>query len=373
MGKVNLPYVEGFRAKGRAYWYYRRDGQRIRLPGDPGSAEFTAVYERTHDSFERPATIGSARALPGSIAALVAAYKASAEFAQLGEKTRKDYARYLERFATDKGELPVGRMERRHVIAYRDKFSATPRTANYMVQVIRLVMEWGLDRGWLKVNPATRPKRLKTGDGHRPWEETEIDLFRDHWKPGTIERTAFEVALNTGQRGEDIAAMERAHMDAKGTIAVAQEKTDARVWVPQSKDLKRALDAWNAAQDRRMEALEKDGKPIRLAMRSMLLTTETGRAFKVDNFRHVMIAAYQAVKGLKVGLEAGGVTTHGLRYTAATILHELDCDWDTIAAITGHETVQMVRKYTEKKRKAKVAIARLDRARKNRGKRTNGE
>jgi integrase len=56
------------------------------------------------------------------------------------------------------------------------------------------------------------------------------------------------------------------------------------------------------------------------------------------------------------------VTNHGGRYTAATRLHELDCDWETIAAITGHETAAMVRKYTEKRRKARLAIARINRA-----------
>ncbi|WP_158303955.1 tyrosine-type recombinase/integrase [Paramagnetospirillum magneticum] len=111
---------------------------------------------------------------------------------------------------------------------------------------------------------------------------------------------------------------------------------------------------------------------VPLAMRRMMLTSETGRAFKVDHFRHVMIAAYQAVDGLTVGLEAGGVTTHGLRYTAATILHELGNDWETIAAITGHETVQMVRKYTDKKRRAKLAIASLNAARKGVGRGGHG-
>lgn len=60
---------------------------------------------------------------------------------------------------------------------------------------------------------------------------------------------------------------------------------------------------------------------------------------------------------------ADDVTNHGDRYTAATRLHELDCDWETIASITGHETAAMVRKYTEKRRKARLAISRLNRSR----------
>jgi hypothetical protein len=47
-------------------------------------------------------------------------------------------------------------------------------------------------------------------------------------------------------------------------------------------------------------------------------------------------------------------------------LYELGCEWPTIAAITGHETAEMARKYSEKKRRAKTAIARLDDARNGR-------
>ena len=63
---------------------------------------------------------------------------------------------------------------------------------------------------------------------------------------------------------------------------------------------------------------------------------------------------------------------HGLRYTAAAALHELGCDWETIGAITGHKTVEMVRKYTEKKRRAKLAISRLNKARSGRKENTDG-
>lgn len=363
MGKVNLPYVDKTRSKGRDYYYYRRNGHRIRLPGSPGTIEFAERYQEIDASFEAQPDAPTGQAAPGSIAALVTAYKASPEFGQLSDKAQIDYRRYLDRFAEDKGHLPAGRMERKHVITYRDKFKKTPRSANYMVSVIRLLMEWGLDRGWVRVNPASRPKRLKTGDGHRPWEEFEISLFRDRWPLGSLERTCFEIGINTGQRGEDIVDMERVHIARDGTIGVAQEKTGARVWIPQSDDLKAALDAWDAAQAERVAALEDAGKPAPFAISRMILTTETGRVLKVDNFRHIMLDAYKETPRLESGLKSGGVTTHGWRYTAATILHELGCDWETIGSITGHETMQMVKKYTEKKRRAKVAITRLNQAR----------
>jgi integrase len=57
-------------------------------------------------------------------------------------------------------------------------------------------------------------------------------------------------------------------------------------------------------------------------------------------------------------------TLHGLRYTFATRAIELGLDWQTIESIVGHETAQMASKYTEKRRRARFAITKLDEARK---------
>ena len=78
-------------------------------------------------------------------------------------------------------------LDREFVIALRDELADKPRTTNYVVSILRLLFSYAEDRprefllpkGW--ANPARRPKRLKTGDGHRPWEEIEIEAFRRTW------------------------------------------------------------------------------------------------------------------------------------------------------------------------------------------------
>jgi integrase len=337
---VNIPYIAKIRARGQDYYYYRRDGQRIRIHGEPGSEAFNARYSDIHRSFEAPDNHGSdVRTIPGSLAALIVAYKKSPDFTQLAEKTRKDYRRYLDRMSNDIGKALIRHIERKHVLSYRDRFADKPRTANYYMQVMRLLFTWAIDHGWMKQNPALRPKRLKTGEGHRPWEEWEIDAYRAKWSVDTVERVAFELLINTGQRSGDIAKMTR-QQAYKGEISVAQEKTAERLWIPKSNDLRAVLDPW----------LESHGHVV-------ILTTETGRPFKIDYFRRVMREARVAA-GLPTDL-----TSHGLRYTAARILKELGCDTETIQSITGHRTEQMARKYSDKKRRSKVAINRLNQAR----------
>jgi len=350
MTRIDLPYIFKGAAKGRPYYYYRRNGQYIPIHDEngeklaPSDPAFLAAYTAIHETFGAPTP--RSETAKGSLAHLIDAYRVSPDFKEKSPKTRKDYGLYLELMKEKYGKRRVAAMPREFIFGLRDKYAATPRKANYIIQVLRLILSYAEDRpstfslpqNWS--NPARRPKLLKTGDGHRPWEESEILAFRKCWKVGTLERTAFELALNTGQRGGDVIDMRRGHINNNGTISVAQEKTGARLEIPIATDLKNVLATW----------LEK-------TPHMMILATETGRPFKVDHFRHTMRDAYRKARLPE------DCTTHGLRYTAATRLREIGCDWEEIADITGHETAEMARKYSNKARRAKLTVARLDDAR----------
>ena len=361
--RIELKYIWKPTAKGRTYTYYRRAGQRIRIAGEPGSAAFLQDYQRIHAIFEAPAKTAPATK-PGSLAAVIQDYRADDKFTQNKESTKSDYTRYLGILETKYGNLPVATLHRPAVMAIRKTFRGKPRTANFVVQIISILMQHAIDMGLRETNPALKIEPLKGKYKHRPWEEDEIAAFRKEWPFGTVERTAFELALNTGQRGIDIVPMERKHIGDDGMISVVQEKTGTRVWVPISTDLKAALDAWNARQAAWIEDRlnRKKPRPIPIDATRMILTGEKGRALTVDAFRHVLIDAFQKVDGLSSGMKQGGVTTHGLRFTAATRLRELGCAWDVIASITGHDTAEMVEHYTEQKRKSKIAVAKLNAA-----------
>lgn len=345
---VNMVTKRLANGKRRIYYYHRASG--IRLPDDPRSPEFAVAYAKLN----APPLAQPAAPNPETFAALITAYKASPEFLQLSELTRKSYAQHMNTLSvgnTSKGgrfkgwgALQVKAVERKHVLTLRDLFASTPRTANYMVQVLRLLLTFAVDRGWRSDNPAQRPKMLRTGDGHRPWEEHEIATFREKWGVGTRERVAFELLLNTGQRAGDVAAMMRQHYRS-GTISVTQQKTNERLWIPAAQELVAVLDPW--LETHKLMAI---------------LPSRFHKPMTSNGFVHFMSDAIR-----EAGLSED-VTTHGLRYTAATMLHELGMEWEVIASVTGHQTVAMVRKYTAKKRNAQLAIASLDAARAAKGK-----
>ena len=381
--RLKLDYIWQPKAKGRTYTYYRRAGQKIRIAGEPGSAEFLHDYQRIHATFEKP--IHHSTAKPHSLKALIEDYKKTQKYLIKKPKTKKGYLLYLDVLETTYGHLPVATIPQPFVIALRDKYQDRPRTANFYVQVLSILMTRAKNLGWIKHNPAQGVELLETGEGHRPWGENEIALFRKRWPLGTLERTAFELALNTGQRVGDCATMERAHVNG-GVIEVRQSKTSkkgktrkkrmisGRVWIPISNDLRKALDAWDVRQqawiDNRLN--RKKPLPIHIDVKKMILTGEKGKAFGEGTFSHlindackevkVQNAAGEEVPALVVGMANGGVTAHGLRFTAATRLRELGLSWDVIAAITGHDTAEIVEFYSERKRKSELAVATLNAA-----------
>jgi hypothetical protein len=212
----------------------------------PSDADFLKAYQRIHASFDVQPTAGLAS---GSIARLIDAYRLPPEFKRRKPKTRKDYGRYLDLLKKQHGHRSIAKLPREAVFKLRDEFQQTPRTANYVVSVLRRILSYAEDRKQTfrlpphSVNPARRPKKLETGEGHRPWEKVELGAYDKHWAVGTLERVLFATFLNTGQRGGDIAPMTRRQY-FRGEIAVAQEKTRTRVWIPAALDLRDVLDPW---------------------------------------------------------------------------------------------------------------------------------
>lgn len=348
--RSNLPpYV--WPAKGRGgklYYFYRRDGLRIPITSVDGTrlgigdAGFYEAYAAIDARFGQPEPEGPKF---GTIAHLVQEYRQSGDYAaNIGLTTRGQYERYLTILVQKHGSGLVRTLPRDAIFKMRDEYKQTPSAANMLLQIINILMNFAEDRlltfrlplGWR--NPARKIKRLKTGDGHRPWEEYEIDQFRETWEIGTLERTVFEAFLNTGQRGIDVAAMKRRQY-YNGEISVYQEKTHKRVWIPASNDLKAALDPW-----------------LRSHNHAEFFRTPTGRKPLTDEYMRPLMRAAMVKAGLP-----DDCTLHGLRYTFATRAVELGIDIRDAEAIIGHETTEMMWKYIKQRRKARLTVDAMNR------------
>jgi len=163
---VRMKGVKRVRAKGHVYYYHRKT--LTRLPGEPGTTEFMDAL-RNLDVGEKE------KAKPGTLSSLVTAYRSSPEFTGLADRTRFDYQKVFD-YLKPLDQMPVGQIESGFLYALRDKANAKRkrRFANYLIEIFRLVFNWGMRRGHIDRNPALavelvcRPRNApwSIGPGH---------------------------------------------------------------------------------------------------------------------------------------------------------------------------------------------------------------
>lgn len=338
MIRLHLQYVQRIRkADGRTYYYFRRGDQRVALPGIPGSEGFMAAYQAALAATPKP--IGADRAPPGSMSALAVSWYQSHGFTRLTAQSQRTYRRLLEAFLAKHGGKPVARLEPRHLLDILQEKSATPAQANALLNVLRLLLQHGFERGWRRDNPARDVKRLRYGKKpYATWTEEDIAAFESRWPFGTRARLALALLLYTGQRRGDVVAMGPQHV-RNGAVEVVQQKTGARLAIPIHPDLAEAIGQHAAGH---------------LAF----LVTEYGKPFTPTGFYNWFTSCARAA-----GLDKG-LSPHGLRKAAARRLAEAGCSPHEIMSITGHRTLSEVQRYAqeaEQKRLAAGAVTYLGR------------
>lgn len=329
---VTLPYIHEFDDRlGKRRRYVRRHGKKLALRAEPTSAKFLAEYQ---EALKRLEPEPSAPA-PGTWHALVTMYLTSGQFSQLKKRTQAENRREAERVRERWGKFPVSRLEARHILKWQDELASAPGKANNMLAAVKMLLAFGKPRGFKHQDPAAGVPELKAGR-RRSWTDAELGQFEARWPIGTRERLIFDLALYTGQRRGDLAAMTRRHI-AGDVVEVVQEKTGERVRIPAHASLKASIAAFPSKGLALIQRL--DGQPL-----------------KVRELHDVFSAAVAGA-----GLPRDCVL-HGLRYSMARRLAESDASTHEIQAVTGHKTLAMVEKYTKdanKERLAGAAIAKL--------------
>lgn len=309
--------------KPKGLYFQRRGWPTVRINSDAGTPEFALEYA---------AILNGAKIKPReekrTFNGLVASYIASPRYAGLAARTAQDYDKVLEWVRGAIGPLPVAGMQRKDVIRARDANATTVRFANYIVQVVRILFEHSINIGWRDDNPAKGVSLIKSGNAPREaWPQEMIDAYRRTTKSRA--RLIFELCLGTGQRIGDVLKMRWSDIEGDG-INVIQNKTGAKLWVPFTPHLRAVL-----------ASTQKLGPTI----------CAWGRG-KPTSYR----GAADLVMAARREIGAEDYDIHGLRYSAAAELAAAGCSDDLIAAVTGHTTGAMVRKYAGSARQKVRAI-----------------
>lgn len=322
------------------YFTLRGYGAIKPLPGDEdepftnGSPAFMRAY---HDAINRPRKMRVA----GTLKPLINGYLQSPEFGRkLSDRTKSDYRGHIGKIEAAQlvkgGPLfstyPLAAVDdpkiRRRLLDWRDRMGErSPRQADATFGVLRIILEWGRDRGMLANNHATRPKKLYKADrSEKLWLPEHISAFRAV-APASI-LLAFEVALATGQRRGDLLQLKWSSYDGS-RLRFRQGKRNRLIDMPVTDELKEILDTQNKIA-KSPTILEHNGKPWVIS-----------REGEPVHFNHLW---------RKTTLTAGldGLHLHDLRGTACTKLAEAQCTPSEIAAMLGWTTtsvMQMLDRY----------------------------
>lgn len=312
---------------GKPRWYFRRPGYpRRALPGLPWSPQFMAEYAAAMEGDK--VEVGKRQTLPGSVAALVASYYRSADYTGLALSTKRAVRNILENFRAEHGDKRVAHMEKRHVLKIMGEKAETPDAANRLLRLIRTLMAHAIDLGWRRDDPTAGIKKLRhRSEGFTTWEEEHLEAFLAHYEPGSRAHLAFSLLLYTGQRRGDVVRMGRQHVRA-GVLSITQHKTGQEVSIPIHPNLKAALDA--LPRDNLTFIMSERGKPM------------TPEGF--TNWFRKLVEGVVDDQGKR--LLPDGLSPHGLRKATCRRLAEAGSSAHEIMAISGHQTLAEVTRYT---------------------------
>lgn len=337
---IEIKGVKRVRAKGRLYYYHRKS--HTRLPGEPGSPEFTAELERLEGGApaERPV-------LPGTLGLLIRDYRASPEFTGLAPRTRSDYQKVFD-YLKPSDATPIAEIESGSIYEARDKAAKQKgrRFGNYLVQVLRLLFKWGKRRGKVEANPAVdvelikRPRKAKLVN--RPWKDEEIATVLAAASPAL--KVAVALGAHLGLREGDMLTVTWNSYDGTA-FEIRQAKTGEPLWVPAHRELRQIL-----------ETAPSKGKSTQIVVGAK------GRPLTQSGFQTLFFGLVKQLRDR--GAVEPGLSFHGLRHTVGKRLAEAGCDAQTIAAVLGQVTTAMAEHYSRhanRSRLARLALKRVER------------
>jgi integrase len=334
--------VEDRDRHGNVRCYVRVPGKRkIRIRSLPGTKDFIDEYQAAIVEVKTDQPRQADAAKRGSFRYLCIRYYSSAVFKALDISTRNWQRRALDEIAQEHGAKPVAMMASRHVRKIRDAKIETPAAANQRVKALRAMFSWANEAEETSVNPTIGVKKLKyVSAGHHTWTTEEIEQFNERHPIGTQARLALDIIRYTTGRREDAPRLGRQHIRG-GRIRFQQAKNEHRNPIDIDIPLHHALAATIAAT--------KIGNMT-------FLITEYGKPFTANGFGNKF-------KDWCRQANLPHCSAHGVRKSTATALAEASATPHEIMAITGHQTLEEVERYTKaanRKKTADSAMAKLN-------------
>lgn len=199
--RPELPGVHRVRAKGRYYYYAYRGGPRLPDP-DADPVAFVDAYSAAKRSAGAPTS-----PCVKTVADLVRLYRTGDAFARLAKSTQRVYKQQLALIEDHFGTLALKALASDRLPArireWRDSRANTPRAADYGVEVLSSLLQWGVRYGHVASNPARGIEAIhRSNRAHIVWTEDELQRLYAAATPECAR--ALKVLAATGLRSGDV-------------------------------------------------------------------------------------------------------------------------------------------------------------------------
>lgn len=240
----------------REHHYAWRGGPRF-WASDSGVPKHGPAYWAAYKGAVEGAAIDQ-----GTFSQIVRAFLQSRDFQRLAPRTQKDYAVSLHHqsgILAKFGNAPIAVFNRpeirRIAYAWRDSFES-PRVADSMKSHLVAIVNWGVDRAFIKANHLAGMSNLyKVDRSDIIWTDAEIDLFLHG--DGTIPpapvwlQRILIAATETGLRPDDLRVLARGHVhhtkDGR-RIVMRTAKRKRMVSIPVTPRMAKVIDATPSGQ-----------------------------------------------------------------------------------------------------------------------------
>ena len=345
-----LPGIHRVRARlagGRVaeYWYAFRGGPRILQ----AVAKSDAALAREVANLTPAAALAYREAIKPSVSrdflpGLITAYLESGALTGLAARTQSDIRKALDVVRIDLKEMEVRALDsggaRSALMAWRDAYKATPKTADARMEALARVIAWAHGRGDLKTNALKEwPRLYKVNRAEVTWSREDLIKLLRGAEPNL--RRAVLMAAFTGIRLSDLIEITWANVGADAiTFKPSKSKRSKRVVVVPITPKVRSILKQIGRKDVGAVLTHSRGEPW------------TGWGLQT---------AMQRAKA-KAGIE--GLRFHDLRGTAATHFIRFGLPIADVATIMGWERtkVQAISSYVTSEA---IAAGMLERLRKN--------
>lgn len=333
--KIKIPYLRCRANAGGRVRYYWIPGAQLKAAGwhemrlADDEAEAIRHARRRNDEvaawrLHRDAERFEARIEAGTVAALIAAYKASDDYPTRAA-SKRSYDQALNKFADTFGDALVSAVTPKRVYNWHAKtHAATPSYAGLALTVARQMFRWALIQELVSTDPTAHvKKRGAPPAATRLWTGDDVGKFVTAADTAGAWSIATAVAVNAwaGARLGDVLAWSDANFDGDGRLVFRQRKTGGGVRIPVQ--IIPDVTARLAADRRHRQASG-------VHAMTLIADERTGRALTADAFR-------QRFKQIRSAAQLDpDIKFKGLRATALTNLVAAGCSVEEAAHITGH-------------------------------------